>query len=249
MAVIHRTTLEPTKLELLAAWLPSRPWYHGAPEGPRLARAGGFRLDDPRGEVGIEFLVATDASGSAPAAYLVPLTYRGAPLDGADAALVGTTEHGVLGRRWVYDACHDPVAVAELAALVEGRAEPQAQSASDTPDREVTRALAGEGPVPAEFPAVTDTGSTPSSPPRTARCCGCCAPCGPPGRHAAGGPGRRGPCRRGVGRGGRHPRTGAHGAAAHAAARPVGERPVNVVRGRAVTVRTRVPWAAGASLG
>ncbi|MEQ8142649.1 1,4-alpha-glucan branching protein [Streptomyces sp. OP7] len=158
MAVIHRTTLEPTKLELLTAWLPSRPWYHGAPEGPRLTRAGGFRLDDPQGEVGIEFLVATDASGSAPAAYLVPLTYRGAPLDGADAALVGTTEHGVLGRRWVYDACHDPVAVAELAALVEGRAEPQAQSASDTPDREVTRALAGEGPVPAEFPAVTDTG-------------------------------------------------------------------------------------------
>jgi hypothetical protein len=26
---------------------------------------------------------------------------RGAPLDGADQALIGTSEHGVLGRRWV----------------------------------------------------------------------------------------------------------------------------------------------------
>ena len=35
MAVIHRTTLEPTKLELLTTWLPSRPWYHGGAEGPQ----------------------------------------------------------------------------------------------------------------------------------------------------------------------------------------------------------------------
>ncbi|CAL9435024.1 1,4-alpha-glucan branching protein [Streptomyces sp. Tu 3180] len=157
MAVIHRTTLEPTKLELLTAWLPSRPWYHGDAEGPRLARAGGFRLDDPQGEVGIEFMVVTDASGPEPTAYLVPLTYRGAPLDRAEHALIGTAEHGVLGRRWVYDGCHDPVLVAELAALIEGRAQAQAQSLTDTPDREVTRAHAGEGPVPADFTAVDDT--------------------------------------------------------------------------------------------
>ncbi|MFE4051698.1 1,4-alpha-glucan branching protein [Streptomyces sp. YIM B13518] len=157
MAVIHRTTLQPTKLELLTAWLPSRPWYHGGAGGPRLARAGGFRLDDPKGEVGIEFMVVTDSSGAGPAAYLVPLTYRGAPLDGAEHALVGTTEHGVLGRRWVYDACHDPVAVAELAALIEGRAQAQAQGVSDTPDREVVRAYADQAPVPADFTAVEDT--------------------------------------------------------------------------------------------
>ncbi|GAA3493273.1 hypothetical protein GCM10019016_003720 [Streptomyces prasinosporus] len=157
MAVIHRTTLKPTKLELLTAWLPSRPWYHGGAEGPRLTRAGGFRLDDPQGEVGIEFMVVTDASGPGPTAYLAPLTYRGAPLDGAEHALVGTTEHGVLGRRWVYDGCHDPVLVAESAALIEGRAQAQAQSLTDTPDREVTRAHAGEDPVPAVFTAVDDT--------------------------------------------------------------------------------------------
>ncbi|MER6404176.1 1,4-alpha-glucan branching protein [Streptomyces viridosporus] len=157
MAVIHRTTLEPTKLELLTAWLPSRPWYHGGAGEPRPARAGGFRLDDPRGEVGIEFMVVTDSSGAEPAAYLVPLTYRGAPLDGAEHALIGTAEHGVLGRRWVYDGCHDPVLVAETAALIEGRARAQAQNLTDTPDREVTRAYADEGPVPADFTTVVDT--------------------------------------------------------------------------------------------
>ncbi|MFI2644852.1 1,4-alpha-glucan branching protein [Streptomyces sp. NPDC018610] len=157
MAVIHRTTLEPTKLELLTAWLPSRPWYQGDPGAPRPARAGGFRLDDPEGEVGIEFMVVNDSSGPRPVTCLVPLTYRAAPLDGAQDALVGTMEHGVLGRRWVYDGCHDPVLVAQLAALIDGRAEPQAQSVSDTPDKEVTAARATLDPVPAGFTAPTDT--------------------------------------------------------------------------------------------
>ncbi|HET9380760.1 MAG TPA: 1,4-alpha-glucan branching protein [Streptomyces sp.] len=156
MAVIHRTTLTPTKLELLSAWLPSRPWYHGDAK-PQLARAGGFRLDDPEGEVGIEFMVVTDTSGREPATYLVPLTYRGAPLDAARDALLGTPEHGVLGKRWVYDGCHDPVLVAELAALFEGKAEPQAQSLTDTPDREVGGVYAGQDPVPARFGTVTET--------------------------------------------------------------------------------------------
>ncbi|MFH9815207.1 1,4-alpha-glucan branching protein [Streptomyces sp. NPDC017230] len=146
MAVIHHTTLKPTKLELLASWLPSRPWYRGTGE-PELVNAGGFRLDDPQGEVGIEFMVVTDTSGTHPSAYLVPLAYRGAPLDGAEHALVGTVEHGVLGRRWVYDGCHDPVLVDQLVALVEGRAEAQDQNTSDVPDREVTRSCVGDGPA------------------------------------------------------------------------------------------------------
>lgn len=138
MAMIHRTTVEPTKLELLTSWLPSRTWYRGA-GAPELSKAGGFRLDDPRGEVGIEFMVVADTSGAGGAVpYLVPVTYRGAPLDGADDALIGTMEHGVLGRRWTYDGCHDPVLVAQLLALMEGTAEAQAQSVSNTPDREVT---------------------------------------------------------------------------------------------------------------
>ncbi|MFE6172039.1 1,4-alpha-glucan branching protein [Streptomyces sp. NPDC056464] len=160
MAIIHRTTLKPTKLELLTTWLPSRPWYGGAGE-PRLAKAGGFRLDDPAGEVGIEFMVVTDEAGPEAVSYLTPLTYRGAPLAGAEHALVGTTEHGVLGRRWAYDGCHDPVLVAELWALIEGRAPAQAQSVTGTLDQEVTRSYAGPGLQVEQItaPVVEDTAS------------------------------------------------------------------------------------------
>ncbi|MFJ4859651.1 MULTISPECIES: maltokinase N-terminal cap-like domain-containing protein [unclassified Streptomyces] len=154
MAIIHKTTMSPGKLELLAAWLPAQPWYLPTGRPPALARAGGFRLDDPEGEVGIEFMVVTDTSGEEPTAYHVPLTYRGAPLAGAEAALVGTTEHGVLGRRWVYDGPHDPVLAAQLLALFQGRAEPQAQSLSDTPDPTVTARY--DGPDPAVTRAGAD---------------------------------------------------------------------------------------------
>jgi hypothetical protein len=143
MAVIHHTTLKPTKLELLADWLPTRPWYRGGPGSPVLEKSGGFRLDDPEGEVGIEFMVATDTSTPEPVAYLVPLTYRGAPLEGAEHALVGTTEHGVLGTRWAYDGCHDRVLITELLSLIEGRVHAMAQSISDTPDYEVVCSYAG----------------------------------------------------------------------------------------------------------
>ncbi|MBB5781176.1 maltokinase N-terminal cap-like domain-containing protein [Nonomuraea jabiensis] len=153
MAVIHRTDLKPTKLELLTSWLPSRPWYSSGAGDPELVKAGGFRLDDPQGEVGIEFMVVTDTSDTQPVSYLVPLTYRGAPLDGAEHALVGTMEHGVLGRRWAYDGCHDPVLVAQLLALIEGRVQAQDQNISDTPDREVTRSYIGGGLALTDFSA------------------------------------------------------------------------------------------------
>ncbi|MEU2394922.1 1,4-alpha-glucan branching protein [Streptomyces sp. NPDC007369] len=134
MAVIHRTTMTPTKLELLASWLPGQPWYTATGGAPEPVKAGGFRLDDPEGEVGIEFMVVADASAEPPVAYHVPMTYRGAPLEGAEAGLLGTSEHGVLGTRWLYDATHDPVAVERLLALLRGEAVPQEQSVSGTPD-------------------------------------------------------------------------------------------------------------------
>jgi hypothetical protein len=138
MAIIHKTTLTPTKLELLTAWLPAQPWYADRGRPPELARAGGFRLDDPQGEVGIEFMVVTDGSGDSTVAYLVPMTYRASALENADGGLVGTTEHGVLGRRWVYDGTGDPVLVGRLVALIQGQARAQMQSVSDTPDPSVT---------------------------------------------------------------------------------------------------------------
>ncbi|MEE1768038.1 1,4-alpha-glucan branching protein [Streptomyces sp. JV185] len=154
MAVIHRTTLTPTKLELLATWLPAQPWYRSTGQQPELDRTGGFRLDDPKGEVGIEFMVVTDISGAQPATYQVLFSYRDAPLAGADDALIGTTEHGVLGHRWVYDGAHDPVVVAQLFALLAGEAEPQMQSTSDTPDPSVTARLDASG-ITAELASFT----------------------------------------------------------------------------------------------
>jgi hypothetical protein len=135
MATIHATTMAPTKLQLLAGWLPRQPWFVGD-GAPDLARVGGFRLDDPAGEVGIECMILTDGGRTT---YFVPLAYRGAPLAGAEDGLVGTSEHGVLGTRWIYDAAYDPVAVARLLALVIGEADAQHQDESDTPDPTVGR--------------------------------------------------------------------------------------------------------------
>jgi hypothetical protein len=157
MAIIHRTTLTPGKLELLAGWLPAQSWYRRG-RGPELAKAGGFRLDDPAGEVGIEFMVVTDGADDSAVSYLVPLTYRASALAGADGALVGTTEHGVLGRRWVYDGLADPVLVGQLVALVQGRAEPQAQSLSDTADPTVTCVPVADGVPLAVASAVASNG-------------------------------------------------------------------------------------------
>jgi hypothetical protein len=146
MAVLHQTTLVPTKLELLTAWLPQQDWYAGEAAGPSLAKAGGFRLDDPAGEVGIEFMVVRDDAGRPAAAYLVPLTYRGRPLAGGDAALIGMAEHGVLGTRWIYDGSRDPVLLEQLSELIQGRVGAQAQSQSNTPDATVHAAPAAAAP-------------------------------------------------------------------------------------------------------
>lgn len=113
MALIHRATLRPTKLELLTAWLPDRAW-HTATAG-ELERVAAYRFDDPAGAVGIETMLVRAGDGPV---HQVPLTYREAPLDGADEYLVGTTEHSVLGKRWVYDATGDPVYAAALASAV-----------------------------------------------------------------------------------------------------------------------------------
>lgn len=109
MALLHDATLTPGKVELIEAWLPSQSW---AATLPKLDRIGGYRIDDPAGEVGIEGILLRSEDGAV--TVHVPLTYRGAPLEGAEDALVGTMEHSVLGPRWVYDAAADPVSVAAI---------------------------------------------------------------------------------------------------------------------------------------
>lgn len=108
MALLHATTLTPSKLELLAEWMPKQPWFAGG----ELALLGSFRIDDPTGEVGIEGMILS-ADGRT---YHVPMTYRAAPLEGG--RLIGTMVHGVLGDRWAYDATSDPVYAAVLAETI-----------------------------------------------------------------------------------------------------------------------------------
>jgi len=128
--------MSPTKLELLASWLPTQPWYAG-PESPELQRAGGFRLDDPVGEVGIEFMIVSMVAGDSTLTCHVPMTYRGEPLPSAEPALIGTAMHGVLGQRWIYDGAADPVLLDQLTRLLCGQALPQHQSRSDEVDEGV----------------------------------------------------------------------------------------------------------------
>ncbi|SEF13590.1 CG0192-related protein [Jiangella alba] len=132
MALLHRATLRPSKLELLATWLPGRPWAAGA---TGVEAAGAYRYDDPAGEVGLEaHLLRTDGG----TVLHVPLSYRGAALAGAEHAFLGTMEHSVLGTRWVYDGCADPVWVAALARAVLTGA-PQAEEQVDVDGELVPR--------------------------------------------------------------------------------------------------------------
>ena len=112
MALVYpNATLEPSKRDLMDAWLHSRSWYDGEQRKP----TGSFRFDDPAGEVGMEgFLLGSEGLPT----LLVPLTYRGAPLNGADEHLIGTSEHSELGKRWVYDGCGDPIFVRALATAI-----------------------------------------------------------------------------------------------------------------------------------
>jgi hypothetical protein len=120
MALVYRAVIRPTKLELLNPWVAAQSWYSGPPR-PDLQRLGAYRFDDPAGEVGVETLLIREGDGPL---FQVPVTYRAAPLDGAERFLIGTMEHSVLGSRWIYDACGDPVyAAALLATMLTGGTE------------------------------------------------------------------------------------------------------------------------------
>lgn len=114
MALLYRAEMRPTKLELLVDWLPGRDWARGLGAG-ELNRVAAYRFDDPAGQVGIETILVRAGQGPI---LQVPLTYRDAALPGADEWLIGTSEHSVLGRRWVYDGCGDPVYAAALAGAI-----------------------------------------------------------------------------------------------------------------------------------
>jgi hypothetical protein len=153
MALLHTAEIVPSKLELLAGWAPGQPWFAGD-KAAELTTVAAFRLDDPAGEVGIETLLVQAGDGPV---LQVPLTYRGAPLVGGEAWLVGTMLHSVLGERWVYDATGDPVYLAETAAtaLTGGvQAELYLEQNGERIVREPTARIVGDGEHGAATPAV-----------------------------------------------------------------------------------------------
>ncbi|MQA02519.1 MAG: hypothetical protein GEV07_07285 [Streptosporangiales bacterium] len=103
MAILHRATVTPSKPELVESWLDQQPWG-GSGE---IETIGSYRFDDPEGEVGVEAMLVRRAGR----VLQVPMTYRAAPLEHAEAHLIGRAEHSVLGTRWVYDGTRDPVAL------------------------------------------------------------------------------------------------------------------------------------------
>ncbi|PRY67195.1 hypothetical protein B0I08_10790 [Glaciihabitans tibetensis] len=112
MAILHPAQVTPSKIELVQSWAPQQPFFKGD-VAAELSVIASFRYDDPQGEVGIETLIVRVPEGEL---LHVPVTYRGAPLEGGEPWLIGTMEHSVLGSRWVYDAAGDPVYIAEIAS-------------------------------------------------------------------------------------------------------------------------------------
>ncbi|SDK01077.1 hypothetical protein SAMN05428985_102255 [Nocardioides sp. YR527] len=113
MSIVHKATLTPSKNEIFGAWLATQTWC----EGDLASMIGSYRFDDPAGRVGIECVLLEVGES----VVHLPVSYREAPLDGAEDFLMATTEHSALGTRYVYDACADPVAVrALLAAALTG---------------------------------------------------------------------------------------------------------------------------------
>ena len=144
MALLHQAELRPSKLELLEGWVPNQPWFVGE-ANTALSSVAAFRFDDPDGEVGVETILVR--AGTGPILH-VPLTYRGAPLEGGEEFLIGTMGHSVLGSRWVYDGVGDPVYLQAVATVtINGghQAEMYVEIDGKRVDREPSALVSGSG--------------------------------------------------------------------------------------------------------
>lgn len=139
MARIHDARIVPSKIELLTAWVATQPWLDGA-DASTLTSVGTYRFDDPDGEVGIETHLVETADGRT---LHIPLTFRPAPVDGP--VLIGTMEHSVLGTRWVYDGCTDPVCAMAFATTILRGGEQAELVCDDGTVREPDTIVSGSG--------------------------------------------------------------------------------------------------------
>lgn len=142
IAKVHpEATLSPSKLELLATWLPQQPWFAG--DATSLTRVGRYRFVDPDGEVGLDGMLLS-CGGQV---YHVPVTWRAQPL--AEGTLIGKLEHSALGTRYCYDATTDPVFVAELLRIIrEGDTAADIESADTNEPLPNPTSVAGTGLPP-----------------------------------------------------------------------------------------------------
>lgn len=159
MALLHQAQLQPSKLELLNGWVFGRDWFTGDLNG-ELSNIASYRFDDPANEVGVETIMVRAGNGPT---LQIPLTYRGAPLEGAENSLIGTMEHSVLGKRWVYDGAGDPVYLQTVAsAVLNGghQAELYVETAEGRVPRTPNALVWGTGVRhdPIETPSVADVG-------------------------------------------------------------------------------------------
>ncbi|WP_427004720.1 1,4-alpha-glucan branching enzyme [Pseudarthrobacter sp. H2] len=138
-----RPTMTPALRELLGAWLPRQRWFPVKSAAFTFQPAGGLRLAGGLAEGGAGggggaelavLLVAVrypTADGNRTDVVQVPLSFRRAPLAGAESALIGealTGESeligettGAEGRRWIYDGVHDPAFIAACLDLMRSR--------------------------------------------------------------------------------------------------------------------------------
>lgn len=156
MALLHKASLTPSKLDLLSAYLPTVPGLSHVAT-PAFALLGAYRFDDPDGLVGIETHLVQTGSGTT---LHIPLTYRNDPLVGAESSLVGTISHSVLGERWVYAASADPVYVSALLRTIAtggSQVEQYFEGADGREYREPTARVAGSGIADITLPVASAT--------------------------------------------------------------------------------------------
>lgn len=153
MALLYDAVLRPSKTEIVSAWAPTQPWFSG--ENLEVTRVASFRFDDPDGAVGIETLLVRAGTGPL---LQIPLTYRGAPLAGSEAWLIGTMTHSALGDRWVYDGTGDPaylLAVATAARTGGSHAEQFIDHGGVPVPVDSSASVRGSGRAGTAVPAVT----------------------------------------------------------------------------------------------
>lgn len=106
MADIHTAQLNPGKLEIITEWVAAQDWAAGLDlDAAPLEKVSAYRFDDPAGKVGLEVHIVRSGDRT----LQVPLSYREAPLEGAEEHLITTMEHSILGTRWVYAGMGDPL--------------------------------------------------------------------------------------------------------------------------------------------